>query len=93
MKREPFIGARKERWIELESLIAQARKPLRREPIENVERLPSSYRRVCQDLALAQRRMYGRELAQRLNQLALDGREARSLDNGIANQCKKRVIC
>ncbi len=75
MKREPFITQRKERWVELEQLVGELRKPLRARDVAGVEHLPSAYRRVCQDLALAQRRMYGRELSQRLNQLALDGRE------------------
>ncbi len=72
MKREPFVAARQERWTRLQKLIEQLR---RRKKTAGAAELPRLYRQVCQDLALARRRMYGRELALDLNQLALDGRE------------------
>ncbi len=76
MKREPFIAARKQRWARLESLLAALRTG-RRDGLERdaLHELPRLYRQACQDLALARRRMYGRELVQRLNQMALRGRE------------------
>jgi uncharacterized membrane protein SpoIIM required for sporulation len=76
MKRDPFVAARKPRWKRLESLIA-ALSPGSRQRVSEAElaELPKLYRQACQDLALAQRRMYGRELVGRLNELALRGRE------------------
>jgi uncharacterized membrane protein SpoIIM required for sporulation len=75
MKREPFVAAREARWIRLEDLLAQLRSVRRNAAPKDVAELPAAYRRVCQDLALARRRMYGRELTERLNRLALAGRE------------------
>ena len=75
MKREPFVNARVERWGRLEKLINRARLWRRSDKPDSMGELPKLYRQVCQDLALARRRMYGRELVLRLNQLALDGRE------------------
>lgn len=76
MKREPFVAARQLRWQRLEELIERLRKrQLRSGGVKGAAELPRLYRQVCQDLALARRRMYGRELAQRLNLLALHGRE------------------
>ena len=76
MKREPFIAARKPRWKRLESMLAALSPGARAEvPERELAQLPRLYRQVCQDLALAQRRMYGRELVSRLNAMALRGRE------------------
>jgi uncharacterized membrane protein SpoIIM required for sporulation len=72
VKREPFVAARQERWDRLQRLIEALRK---RKSSGGVAEFPRLYRQVCQDLALARRRMYGRALALDLNQLALDGRE------------------
>jgi uncharacterized membrane protein SpoIIM required for sporulation len=72
VKREPFVAARSERWSKLQRLIDGLR---RRKSVGGTPEFPRLYRQVCQDLALARRRMYGRELALDLNQLALDGRE------------------
>lgn len=77
MKREPFIAARHERWTRVEQILGKIGR-LRRDPaldVVDAAELPSLYRRICQDLALASRRAYGRELVQRLNDLALRGRE------------------
>jgi uncharacterized membrane protein SpoIIM required for sporulation len=73
VKREPFVAAREKRWLELEKLI-DALRGRKERPAALVE-LPRLYRQICQDLALARRRMYGRELAVKLNQLALEGRD------------------
>ncbi len=76
MKREQFIAARKERWREYEKLVrvvAESKRNRRGAP--NLGDLPYRYRQLCQDLALAKHRQYGRELVQRLNQLALLGHE------------------
>ncbi|MCC7015446.1 MAG: stage II sporulation protein M [Planctomycetes bacterium] len=76
MKREPFVAAREARWKALEQLLESLAKPkLRRAEHADVAQFPRWYRQVCQDLALARRRMYGRELALRLNHIALAGRD------------------
>ena len=77
MKREPFMAARRERWMRVDQIIAKLDHKKRDEKAPEVDagELPGLYRRVCQDLALASRRAYGRELVSRLNDLALRGRE------------------
>jgi len=76
VKREPFIAAREERWQRLESLLEALRLGNKdTQALEALPELPQLYRHVCQDLALARRRMYGRELVERLNLMALRGRE------------------
>ncbi len=76
MKREPFVAAREARWARLEALLDALRSGTK-DPaaLEALPELPKLYRQVCQDLALARRRMYGRELVERLNRMALRGRE------------------
>jgi uncharacterized membrane protein SpoIIM required for sporulation len=77
MKREPFMAARRERWVRVEQIIDKLDRHKRggKVPEADAAELPGLYRRVCQDLALASRRAYGRELVLRLNDLALRGRE------------------
>ena len=76
MNREQFIAARKQRWREFEKLVrVLAEGKRKRRAAGNLGELPYRYRQVCQDLALAKHRQYGRELVQRLNQLALLGHE------------------
>lgn len=76
MKREPFIAARKKRWREFERLIeALGGSRRQRKRAKNLGDLPQLYRHICQDLALAKHRQYGRDLVQRLNRLALLGHE------------------
>jgi len=76
VKREAFIAARHERWQRFESLLEALRSGRKdAQALEALPELPRLYRHVCQDLALARRRMYGRELVERLNLMALRGRE------------------
>lgn len=76
MRREPFVAARKARWKRLDALLGALSSGSRTAaPARELAHLPKLYRQVCQDLALAQRRMYGRELVTRLNAMALRGRE------------------
>jgi uncharacterized membrane protein SpoIIM required for sporulation len=77
VKREPFVAAREERWRRLEQVLSllERRRSDARAGAEAAAELPKLYRQVCQDLALARRRMYGRELVLHLNRLALAGRE------------------
>jgi uncharacterized membrane protein SpoIIM required for sporulation len=76
VKREQVIAAREERWVKFEELLGESGlKPRKRKKETNLSELPLRYRQVCQDLALAKHRLYGRELVQRLNRLALQGHE------------------
>lgn len=75
MKRGPFIAQREASWKRLAELVAEL-EALRATPSRAsapAELLPL-YRRVCQDLALARRRMYGGALVERLNALVLAAR-------------------
>ncbi len=83
MKRAPFIEARSARWARLEQLVGRLDRARgrRRGAVTGAEELASLYRRTCQDLALARRRMYGRALIERLNALALAARNHVYRDN------------
>jgi uncharacterized membrane protein SpoIIM required for sporulation len=73
MRREAFERAHGERWTQLLRLYS-ARKAQARDAAA-VRAFPVQYRRVCQDLALARSRRYGADLEERLNRLALQGRD------------------
>ena len=68
MKRADFEKQNDPHWRELESALAELN---RRRPLLDAERLPRLFRQVCGDLALAQHRMYGRKLCERLNTLVI----------------------
>lgn len=76
MKREPFIASRQGRWTALRRRIDRKRgvgvEPRSR---GGDPEFPALYRGICHDLALAKKRHYGAELVERLNTLALRGRE------------------
>lgn len=74
MRRETFESAGAERWSRFEQLLLAAR--AKGAPAARASEFPPLYRRVCQDLALARARRYGADLEERLNQLALLGRNA-----------------
>jgi uncharacterized membrane protein SpoIIM required for sporulation len=77
MKRDQFIAAREPRWKALDRLVTSLESHRGQKGPDRISaaELPALYRGLCQDLALARRRLYGRELVQRLNELALRGRE------------------
>jgi uncharacterized membrane protein SpoIIM required for sporulation len=68
MKRSAFEESNEAEWKELESSLAALEHGL---ALPNASRLPQLYRKACGDLALAQHRMYGRRLCERLNSLVI----------------------
>lgn len=68
MKRTDFEHQNEPHWRELEASVSELN---RRRPLLDAERLPRLFRQVCGDLALAQHRMYGRKLTERLNGLCI----------------------
>lgn len=88
MKREPFVASRQASWERFASILERLERPPRRrrragdgqaeegdagDRSPDVGEFPRLYRLVCQDLALARHRRYGRALEGRLNALALRG--------------------
>jgi len=57
-------------WQRLEGMIDQLEKG---KPVPDVEQMPALFRQTCHDLSLAQHRMFGRALVDRLNALAISG--------------------
>ena len=69
MKRQTFEKANEAAWVELEQTVQTLEK---RTPSPNTAKLPQLFRQVCGDLALAQHRMFGRKLCERLNNLVIE---------------------
>ncbi len=70
MNSSEFENENLPRWQRLEEMIEGVEK--RRTP-ENVEELPTLFRQTCHDLSIAQHRIYGMGLVERLNSLAIRG--------------------
>lgn len=70
MKKATFEEKNASRWSELELLLQRLEK---RQAGPEAGRIPGLFRQACQDLALAQHRMYGRKLCDRLNSLVVRG--------------------
>ncbi len=70
MKKATFEEQNTARWSELEQLLQRLEK---RQAGPETSRVPTLFRQLCQDLSLAQHRMYGRKLCDRLNQLVVRG--------------------
>lgn len=74
MKQEQFVALRAEEWDTLQSWLTQLdRQPQTAMRAERMLEFPEAYRRVCQDLALAQARGYSREVTDRLQQIVQMG--------------------
>lgn len=69
MKRSAFEETNEERWQRLETTVTLLEKG---QKTPDTKELPHLFRRVCGDLALAQHRMYGRKLCDRLNTLVIE---------------------
>ncbi|MEP4079406.1 stage II sporulation protein M [Haloferula sp.] len=65
-----FQDRREEAWQELDQMIESVEKG---KPVPGVEQLPKKFREACSDLALANHRMYGRSVVNRLNDLVIRG--------------------
>lgn len=70
MNRQQFENKNSLQWQEFELKLRQAEV---RNKAEGVEELPSRFRKVCYDLSLAQYRMFGQRIIDRLNGLAIRG--------------------
>ncbi len=68
MKPSAFEEKNGKAWSELEQTLETLE---RRRSIRDASRVPRLFRQVCGDLALAQHRMYGRRLCERLNVLVI----------------------
>ncbi|HYF33666.1 MAG TPA: stage II sporulation protein M [Prosthecobacter sp.] len=58
------------RWQRLQSMLDQVEKGA---PVPDIAEFPTLFRQTCHDLSVAQHRMYGARLVDRLNTLAIDG--------------------
>jgi uncharacterized membrane protein SpoIIM required for sporulation len=67
-----FEHKNQERWTEYERLIAKLEKNPR---VAEAGQMPRRFRELCVDLSLAQSRMYGSRITDRLNQLVIRGYE------------------
>jgi uncharacterized membrane protein SpoIIM required for sporulation len=67
-----FEHKNQERWAEYERLIHKLEKG---EPIPEPGQMPRRFRELCVDLSLAQSRMYGSRITDRLNELVIRGYE------------------
>ncbi len=68
MKKATFEENNEAQWRELEATLAALE---RKQPVQDAHRVPHKFRQICGDLALAQHRMYGRKLCDRLNALVI----------------------
>ena len=71
MQGKEFEEKNQERWVEYESTLVELEK--RDQQIQDVARVPSMFRKMCTDLALARHRMYGVPMSERLNGLVIRG--------------------
>ncbi|MEM7147997.1 MAG: stage II sporulation protein M [Verrucomicrobiota bacterium] len=70
MNRQQFEKENQDRWDELTRILHQLDEG--HNPVDS-DKLPGLFRQVCSDLSLAQYRMYGVRLCDRLNQLVIAG--------------------
>jgi uncharacterized membrane protein SpoIIM required for sporulation len=70
MNSRQFESENKERWEHFEKVLEAVEKG---KPHEDTERLPTLFRQVCNDLSLAQHRLYRMALVEKLNALAISG--------------------
>jgi uncharacterized membrane protein SpoIIM required for sporulation len=70
MKEGNFEERRREAWQKFDDLVGSLE---RRKPMAGVSELPRRFREMCADLSLANHRMYGGEVVNRLNDLVIRG--------------------
>lgn len=68
MKKAAFEEQHEARWAELELVLKRLEN---KDASTEAVRLPGMFRQVCSDLSLAQHRMYGRKLCDRLNAIVV----------------------
>ncbi len=68
MKKADFEELNEPHWRQLETTLAALEKG---EPLASTQEVPKLFRQACGDLALAQHRMYGKRLCERLNELVI----------------------
>lgn len=68
MRQQSFEKTNEAAWAELEQIVGEIEKGQR---VTEAASVPSRFRKVCADLALAQQRMYGRALCDRLNRIVI----------------------
>lgn len=87
MNRKSFEESASPHWAELEGLLSQVEVSKGSKP-PNLEKLPTLFRQACSDLSLADHRVYGNRLTDRLNALVIRGynaiyKPARPLAEGL----------
>lgn len=75
MNRTSFEKNASSNWTELEGLLTQLEVRKGAKPA-NLEKLPTLFRQTCSDLSLADHRVYGTKLTDRLNALVIRGYNA-----------------
>ena len=70
MNRQTFETLHQDRWKAFEALLNELDG---KNPPAQSEDFPAMFRQVCSDLSLAQQRMYGLRLCERLNALVIRG--------------------
>ncbi len=72
MKRTSFEERGARDWVEFENML-QKLESQKGQPVADPERLPGLFRQACSDLSLAEHRVYGKSLTERLNSLVIRG--------------------
>ncbi len=70
MTSHQFEDQNRHRWQRLEEVIEAVEK---KQPHEDIDRLPTLFRQICHDLSVARHRLYEQALVERLNRLAISG--------------------
>jgi uncharacterized membrane protein SpoIIM required for sporulation len=68
MRQQAFETNNEQSWRQLEQTVAEIENG---NPHADVASVPARFQKVCNDLALAQQRMYGRALCERLNRIII----------------------
>jgi hypothetical protein len=86
-----FEHRNQERWAEYERLVGSLEKG-RKEPAAG--EMPRRFREICADLSLAESRMYGARITERLNALVIRGQDRGRHVNRMRKKPKaaKRII-
>ncbi|MBK1830682.1 stage II sporulation protein M [Verrucomicrobiaceae bacterium R5-34] len=71
MQGKEFEEKNAERWAEYDQTLSRLEK--KRDPSIDVSTLPTRFREICTDLALARHRMYGMPMNEHLNELVIRG--------------------